>query len=209
MAEIIPIISESSDANSYLILDSRIALIDTGAGIDRNIIDKISIRLDPTKIDLIINTHGHADHCGGNSYFNDASVLAHIDEIKEMEKGTLYGTYYLRGKKTSRKVDQNVKEDQTIKLGDFNFKVIHTPGHTPGGICLLEENERTLFTGDTLFPNGNFGRVDLGGNRVDMINSLKKISEVDFDVLCSGHGEPTKNGHEQAILSAKNAMAYL
>lgn len=209
MAEIIPIISNSFDANAYLIIDEKTALIDTGAGMDERILRKIREKAEPSKIELVVNTHGHADHCGGNGYFKDATVLAHSREILEMKNGRLYGTHYLRGERTPTRVDQGLEEGEIIKLGQYRLKVLHTPGHTPGSICLLEEEEKTLFSGDTLFPGGNFGRVDLGGSRREMIESLERLSNLEFDLLLPGHGGVTKGGKEQARLSLVNAKELL
>jgi glyoxylase-like metal-dependent hydrolase (beta-lactamase superfamily II) len=209
MAEIIPIISNSFDANAYLIIDEKTALIDTGAGMDNRILRKIRENVEPGKIELVINTHGHADHCGGNGSFKNATVLAHSKEILEMKNGLLYGTYYLRGERTPMRVDQGLEEGEIIELGQYSLRVLHTPGHTPGSICLLEEEEKTLFSGDTLFPGGNFGRVDLGGNRRGMIESLERLSNLEFDLLLPGHGNPTRGGKEQARLSLVNAREFL
>jgi len=209
MAEIIPILSNSFDANAYLVIDEKIALIDTGAGMDERIIREIREKVEPNKIELVINTHGHADHCGGNGFFKNATVLAHSKDILEMRNGRLYGTYHLRGEKTPTRVDQGLEEGELIGLGQYSLKVLHTPGHTQGSICLLEEGEGALFSGDTLFSGGNFGRVDLGGSRDEMIASLDRLSNLGFDLLLPGHGSPTRNGNEQAMLSAENAREFL
>ncbi|MDP6459276.1 MAG: MBL fold metallo-hydrolase, partial [Candidatus Hydrothermarchaeota archaeon] len=107
------------------------------------------------------------------------------------------------------RVDQGLQEGEIIELGQYSLKVLHTPGHTPGSICLLDEESKTLFSGDTLFPGGSFGRVDLGGNGGEIIQSLKRLSGIDFDILLPGHEGVTKNGKEQARLSADNALEFL
>ncbi|MDP6459773.1 MAG: MBL fold metallo-hydrolase, partial [Candidatus Hydrothermarchaeota archaeon] len=117
MAEILPIISNSYDANAYLIIDDKTALVDTGAGMDERILQKIREKVKLNNIELVINTHGHADHCGGNMYFKYATVLAHTSEILEMRNGLLYGTYYLRGEKTPMRVNQELQEGEIIELG--------------------------------------------------------------------------------------------
>ncbi|MBR3629792.1 MAG: MBL fold metallo-hydrolase, partial [Oscillospiraceae bacterium] len=80
-----------------------------------------------------------------------------------------------------------IREGQTIRAAGLTFTVLHTPGHTPGGVCYLCEGH--LFTGDTLFCGG-IGRIDLGGNRKDMLASLRRLTELPFDAeVYPGHGE--------------------
>lgn len=207
MTEIVPIISSSYNSNCYLILDDVKAVVDTGIGMDDRIINKIRERTPLEEISLVINTHAHVDHCGGNDFFKDAEVLVHFRDAEEMTRGRLYGTCYLRGKKIPCRVDRKLAEGDTLELGKYSLKVLHTPGHTPGSICLLDDESKTLFSGDTLFPGGNFGRVDLGGNGEEIIQSLRRLSAIDFDILLPGHGGVTKNGKEQARLSYENALA--
>lgn len=211
--KIIPIISQTFDSNVYLILDKFIALIDTGAGASSEIKDKVETLLENKEVDLIINTHAHADHVGGNSLFDDAKVLIHEKEIKEMESGNLYGTYAFIDKRipvNPVNVNKALKEGNEINLGKLNLEVINSPGHTPGCICLYEKNEKILFSGDTLFPYGNFGRVDLeGGSMTQLINSLKKLQNYDFDKIFPGHMEVVEKGKEHLEESLKNALTMV
>ncbi|MEE8403197.1 MAG: MBL fold metallo-hydrolase, partial [Candidatus Hydrothermarchaeaceae archaeon] len=80
------------------------------------------------------------------------------------------------------------------ELGDSILKVIHTPGHTIGSISLFLEDERALFSGDTLFTNGGFGRTDLGGDAKMLLNSLERLKDVNFDMLYPGHEGVAENG---------------
>ena len=75
-----------------------------------------------------------------------------------------------------------------MKIGDFGFQVIHTPGHSPGSICLYWPDRKVLFTGDVVFYQG-VGRTDLpGGNGEDLKASIKRISQLEVDYLLTGHG---------------------
>lgn len=205
--KIIPIISQSFDSNVYLIIDKFIALIDTGSGVSSEIKDKVEALLGNKKVGLIINTHAHVDHVGGNSLFEDAKVLIHEKEIKEMKSGNLYGTYTFIDKRISINVEDTLKEGNKISLGKLNLEIINTPGHTPGSICLYEKNEGILFSGDTLFPDGNFGRVDMeGGSMTHLINSLKKLQNYDFNKIFPGHMEIVKRGKKHLEESLKNAL---
>jgi glyoxylase-like metal-dependent hydrolase (beta-lactamase superfamily II) len=209
MVDIIPIISTSFDSNCYLILDEEKVIVDTGAGMDDRIAKKIRKRVSLGEVSLVINTHAHVDHCGGNAFFREAEVLAHRREAEEMVRGSLYDTCRLRGEKIPRRVDRILAEGDVIELGNLSLKVLHTPGHTPGSICLLEEEKRILFSGDTLFSGGGFGRVDLGGSSEEMIQSLRRLAAIDFDLLLPGHGGVAKNGKEQAKSALENALEFL
>lgn len=198
---ILPILSTSFDSNVYLIIDEKIALVDTGIGTGSLIKE---IRKKASRIDLIINTHAHLDHCGGNKFFK-CEVLIHESDAAEMESGEFYGTYHITGKKLPVKVDDVLKEGGKISLGEHNFEVIHTPGHTPGSICLYERDKKILISGDTLFSDGSFGRADLGGNFEELINSLERLSKLDLNLLLPGHGSVVENGAEHATLSLQNA----
>ena len=93
--------------------------------------------------------------------------------------------------------DMLVGEEDRIKINGILFKIIHTPGHTKGGICLYEEKQQILFSGDTLF-NGTYGRVDLpDSDEKEMKQSLKKLSKLPKDVkVYPGHGRETTIGDE-------------
>jgi len=196
---ILPMLSNSFDSNVFLIIDKKIALIDTGAGTG-NLIDEI--RKKTSRIDLIINTHAHLDHCGGNKFFK-CEVLVHESDAAEMRSGEFYSTCATAGKEIPLKVDEVLKEGDKIDLGEHIFEVIHTPGHTPGSICLYERDKKILVSGDTLFSDGSFGRADLGGNFEELINSLERLSKLDFNLLLPGHGNIAKNREcKNAIASA-------
>ena len=117
-------------------------------------------------IDLIyvINTHSHFDHVEGN------------DPIKKE-----FGSQVVSHELEKDKADIKVKDNQVLKVSSFDIKIIHTPGHTPGGICLLIGEY--LFTGDTLFL-GHVGRTDFpGGDKQDMILSIKKLMQLDDTII--------------------------
>ena len=99
-------------------------------------------------------------------------------------------------------VDQNLKDKQLIKLGKHLFKVLATPGHTPGGICLYCASENLLFTGDTLFAGG-WGRTDLpGGSEKDLKKSLKKLLALPTKTrVLTGHGPETTISQERKSLN--------
>jgi len=147
--------------NCYLLISKdEAAVIDPGGG-TKTIFKEIE--KSGAKLKFIILTHGHWDHTLSVAKIKEktgAKILIHEAE-KEFVKF---------------KVDEFLKEDSEIKIGDFVLKVIHTPGHTKGSICLLAND--FIFTGDTIFKDG-YGRTDLkGGSQKDLKNSLEKLSKI-------------------------------
>ena len=193
--EVFPILSTSADSNVYLIIDEKTALIDTGTGMDDSIEKAVYKKLDGRKLDFIINTHAHFDHCGGNRRLN-AKVLIHRDDARELLSGRFYDTYKFFEDEVPLKFDQLLLGGDKIELGDSILEVIHTPGHTTGSVSLLLKDEKILFSGDTLFTNGGFGRTDLGGDAKLLLNSLEKLEDVNFETLYPGHEGVAENGGE-------------
>lgn len=173
-----------SECNIYVI-DNE-AVVDTGTG---NSFPDIKDRL-PKGIKTIINTHCHFDHCGGNKKFRDclhAAIAIHEKDKIAVETGRgtmaeMFGESY-----KVLTADKALKEGSAIKTRNFSFEVIHTPGHTPGSICLYEKKNKILISGDTLFED-SVGRTDLGGSREQLQKSLDRLAELDVEYLLPGHG---------------------
>ncbi len=191
MSEILIHTGEGYECNSYLILDEKKILIDTGTGSDISL--KKWVYQHTEKLDMIINTHAHLDHVGGNRLF-DAPVAVHESDVEELETGGLYGTGSLFGKSAMSKVSRILSDGTSLKLGELTLDIIHTPGHTPGSMCILSTSGH-LFSGDTLFSSGDFGRTDLpGGDQHELLHSLERLKKVDFEFLMPGHMECVPNG---------------
>jgi glyoxylase-like metal-dependent hydrolase (beta-lactamase superfamily II) len=178
------------DCNVFIFED---IIIDTGTGENREyILNSIKeAGLDVEDLSLIVNTHNHYDHIGGNRYL-DLEVAMHQDDALALEMGDDMATAAsMFGQSLGKmKVDKKLQEGDKI----HDFVVLHTPGHTAGGICLYDGE--TLISGDTVFADGGFGRTDLGGNMDEMIDSLKRLSKLDVSYLLPGHGPSTDNGAE-------------
>ncbi len=165
--------------NCYILTDAKsknCVIIDPGADSARIKGRLSSEGLSPS---FIINTHAHPDHVGANKEFN-LPVYIHKNDAK-----------FLPG------VNKPLNDGDKIQLGNLAIDVIHTPGHTPGGICLLCGN--SLFSGDTLFASC-VGRTDLpGGNEAQLINSIKnKLFVLNDDIkVYPGHGSETTIGNEK------------
>jgi len=134
-------------------------------------------------IDAIVLTHGHFDHVGAvRLVAEEAGCKVYLckDDTTLPERFTAGPLYYT----------DFYGEGDTLTLADLTFSVLHTPGHTPGSVCLLFGD--TIFSGDTLF-SGSCGRTDLpGGNHTVIVQSLKRLASLPGDyTVCPGHGEPT------------------
>lgn len=181
-------------ANCYIVgseTTKEAAIIDPGAEFDR--IDKKIIELGVTP-KIIILTHAHGDHIGAvgnlvNKY--NVKVYIHEDDSDGLIDSKINFSKILFGKNFGIKPDFKLKDGDKISMGDLDFEIIHTPGHTKGGICIKVGN--IMMTGDTLF-NKSIGRTDFpGGSYDDLINSIhEKIFKYDEDtIVYPGHGSPT------------------
>ncbi|OGL53523.1 MAG: hypothetical protein A3G31_07365 [Candidatus Schekmanbacteria bacterium RIFCSPLOWO2_12_FULL_38_15] len=152
------------------------AVVDPAFEVDRII---KAANSDGYKIKYIFTTHGHFDHTGGHietASKTGAKIIAH-----KKETGSL--------KRNSITVDIEVNDGDEINVGNITVKIIHTPGHTKGGICLLVDDKK-LITGDTLFV-GDCGRTDLGdGSSKELFNSInEKLKTLPDNIeVYSGHG---------------------
>ncbi|MFZ2950490.1 MAG: MBL fold metallo-hydrolase [Desulfuromonadaceae bacterium] len=153
-------------------------------------------------IHTIINTHGHFDHMGGNRQAVEAfgaRLLIHQADAPMLgrcvETARKFG---LRGE-NSPAADDYLVDGMDIYFGTCRLKVLHTPGHSPGGCCLYIEKERIIITGDTLFAD-SIGRTDLpGGSHEQLLESIRtKLFTLPDDVTAyPGHGPETTIGHEK------------
>ena len=191
-----------SDSNIYVFDD---VIVDTGTGDNieyvRESLKKANLNI--SDISLIVNTHSHFDHVGGNKYFN-SKLAIHEKDAPALENGNSIATAsQMFGRSIEpQKVDFKLIEGDKI----HDFEVIHTPGHTIGGICLY--NGETLISGDTVFANGGFGRYDLGGNINMLRESLEKLSKLDVEYLLPGHGPAVDNGSEHVNLSNRMIKGF-
>ncbi len=154
----------------YILRDAeKILLIDSGDGEDE--LDFVP--------DVCILTHCHYDHSGGvktsweNTYYSK-------DENPKLP--------FVKIPKNAKGLEPKLSLDSRFSFGSFSLKVIKTPGHTYGGICLFEPKNKILFCGDTKFANGLWGRTDLGGSDEQIAHSLSTLDKLDWKILCPGHG---------------------
>ena len=170
-------------SNIYAIGDSEITMIDTGSNLGTNRIREFFrwSDLQFASLKQVILTHNHFDHVDGLEEIlrnSKPRVFAHSEDALTLEH-----------KRSCRIL--GLADGDVIVTSLGHFRVIHTPGHTSGSICLYEENMGLLFSGDTVFPDGWFGRTDMPtGNSCMLLSSLKRLADLNVNILLAGHGNP-------------------
>lgn len=187
--------------NTYIIFDGEsVFVVDPGADLD-----KIEKHLNG-RVDGIFLTHGHLDHIYNlnilrNKY--NAKVYIHKNDEIYLTDFSLNAPFGIPEghEKRDYKADVLVSDGDIIQTGHSFCKVIHTPGHTPGGVCFFFEKEKILFSGDTVFKS-SYGRTDFPlGSISDLSMSIKKLfSAIDGDVrIYPGHGLSTVASNEKGL----------
>ena len=156
------------------------------------------------KLKYIVLTHCHGDHTGAvNQLKKDMGgiVLIHTLDAEGLNNPNINMTDYIGMKQEYIEIDSRLNDNDLLHLGDMEFRVIHTPGHTIGGICLYCEEQKLLFSGDTLFRR-TWGRTDLPTSSfADIINSISnKLMILPEDtIVYPGHGKSTMIHEEEPI----------
>ena len=213
MVEVHKVSGAAFDGNVYLILDEKPILVDAGM-MAAPTLRNIKKLIDPQKIEMIVLTHCHHDHSGAAPELKAATGARLL--LSEKEVGAvgddLASVAYLFGQQAPHyEVDQTLKEGMVLDIGEWKFEVMETPGHSQGSLCLYEPRAKVLFSGDTVFPDGNIGRTDMyGGSTSDLVASIERLTGLDVEIMYPGHMEITgRDVKRQIEMSLRFARSVL
>jgi len=190
------------EVNCYILGDEETkeaVVIDPG-GDEDEILEALAFH--SLKLKLIIDTHGHFDHVDANQPLKDATgaqIAIHALDAHMLSQPSAEAMFFTGNRLRLSAADILLKENDVLTFWPYRLKVLHTPGHTPGHITLLMENQPLLYVGDLLFQ-GSIGRTDFPGGSFDaLISSVKtKIFPLgDHYTVFPGHGPVTTVGQER------------
>ncbi|NLL94202.1 MAG: MBL fold metallo-hydrolase [Thermoplasmatales archaeon] len=196
------------DSNMFLVIGAeRTALIDAGTGFDPDgLVASIGDRLKGRPLDYLLITHRHFDHVGGMKAVVDAFspkvVAGEADAVplREGDSASTLGTDF--GGRIYPTEVTGARDGCEMDLGGHVLRVIETPGHTSGSVSFYDTVTKTLFSGDTVFVDG-IGRTDLPtASHRQLVESIKKLMELDVVGLCPGHGPSLKEGGSAELRKA-------
>ena len=186
--------------NNYLLIDeeSKEAVLIDCSGMEANEDLLLELKKHNATLKYILLTHGHFDHITGVPSYPDVEVLMYEDDMGWVNNLNMYLPMLGLPEMEIPKIDRFIVDSEIIKLGEKEIKVIHTPGHTQGGVCFLIENN--LFSGDTIFRE-SVGRCDLeGGDFEQIVESIenKIFTLPPKTTIFPGHGNKTTVEWEKA-----------
>lgn len=196
------IVGEGLCSNIYVVGRGRATVIDTGVGNRQNPVwpQLAEIGVRPGNVDKVVITHAHHDHAmGAFLILEKTKTKVYLHEADSKHIASSIGDSLVR-----------VREEDVIETELWPLEVIWTPGHTEGGMCLYAREQRILFSGDTIFSDGYFGRFDGDSGSLDaLVESLRKLAKLRVEVMLAGHGVPVLRGAEENIkLALRNAEMY-
>ena len=193
--DIFTISGREYDSNVYVVVGKIPTIIDTGTGFyTRMILETIQKIVNLEQIQQILLTHEHYDHIGGAQDILQASkgkakIFAHKDVVSKLKEGKSTFAEMLGGTMPKLMVDVPLSGGEQLTIGDSPFEVLMTPGHSIGSLCFYSKKKEVLFSGDTIFSDGGFGRYDFpGGDFNTLLHSIEKLAELDITSLYPGHG---------------------
>lgn len=201
------------ETNCYIVQDEKTKetiVIDPGGEVN-----KIGEMLDTlnASVKYIVLTHCHGDHMAGVYELKQkygGKILIHIEDEPGLKDPEVNLADYVGIGTVVLEADSRLNDNDLLHIGDMEFKVLHTPGHTKGGICLYQEDEKILFSGDTIF-RGTWGRTDLPTSNFEAI--IKSITDrimtlPEDTIIYPGHGKSTMVKEEEPIYLELRAKDY-
>jgi len=205
MIQVKQLILNSFQENTYILYaqTGEAVIIDPGCHTQSDIDEvKWFVESNGLTVKYLLLTHGHIDHILGMDALKKlyrAECLAHADDLPLIEISPKHALMFGLEFEAAPEIDRYFNDGDKITFGSSTIEIIHTPGHSRGGVCLFLRDQKILFTGDTLF-NGSIGRTDLmGGSYEALIESItRKIIPLGDDVVVyPGHGSSTTIEHER------------
>jgi len=184
----------ANDSNVYLLEDDDPIVVDTGTGMHVDTTLETIAKIVPLKsIGRVVLTHSHYDHIGGveeMSKATGAKIYLHEAEAEPLQAGDMSLTVSAMFGKGIGAIDvEPLREGQTLRCGSSELEVVHTPGHSPGSIALLDRKGMWAVVGDTVFCDGGVGRWDLpGGDLGKLKSSLRRLRTLGLKSMYPGHG---------------------
>jgi glyoxylase-like metal-dependent hydrolase (beta-lactamase superfamily II) len=214
--DIITIPGREYDSNVYVVVGKIPTIIDTGTGFyTRIILETIQKIVKLEQIQQILLTHEHYDHIGGVQDILQASkgrvkIFAHKNVGSKLKGGKSTFAEMLGGTMPKFTVDVPLFGGEQMTIGDSPFEVLITPGHSIGSLCFYSKKKEVLFSGDTIFADGGFGRYDFpGGDFNTLLNSIEKLAKLDVTNLYPGHGSIVEQHGKNHVLKTLQSIRSL
>ncbi len=182
---------------------NKTAIIDPG--LDSNY-ERINSNIGYTP-DIVVSTHEHFDHIGANPRFHEDSLLAahRFSAVKMITGDEDVMKCRANGQPQDYQVHLWLENNSLLDLGDRKLKILHTPGHTSGSLCIYDTRNRALLTGDTVFARGTLSGIYASGSYGEYANSLRRLNNFKLKIICPGHGEISYDPYKTLEQSIKKA----